>query len=238
MIQKHLISILKLPGFKQLTLFLLYKIKIFSIEFGKRADKDLVRPRTWSNTELKKFASLLQGDIINVSGWKDDDKEGKKYKDYFFNSENYYISNYYGDQGYQNQENEILLDLEKPISNQYINKFDVVFNHTVLEHIFNIEQAISNLCNMSKDMVILVTPFIQQEHYIDNTYNDYWRLTTQALNRILKNNKFEVIYQSSNENSWYHVYIFTIAVRSSSKQASVIDKKSIEYKIGSKLFNA
>ncbi len=236
MIQKYLISILKLPGLKQITFFILKKIRIFSIAFAKRADKNLVRPRTWSNNELRKFSHLFSGDIINVSGWKDDDKEGSKYKNYFINANNYYISNYYGEQGYQNQDCEILLDLEEKIDIKYFDKFDVVFNHTVLEHVFNIEQAINNLCNMSKNVVILVTPFIQQEHYIENAYNDYWRPTTQALNKMLKSNGFDIIYQSSNDNEWYNVYIFTIAVKNGIKNNN-IDKQLIDYCVGNRMFN-
>jgi SAM-dependent methyltransferase len=235
MLQKYLISLLKLPGLKQITFFILNKVKNFSIEFAKRADKNFVRPRTWSNNELKKFSHLFKGNIINVSGWKDEDKEGKKYKDYFINVDKYFVSNYYGNQGYQNQENEMLLDLENPIDNKNIGKFDVVFNHTVLEHVFNIEQAVKNLCDLSKDIVILVTPFIQPEHYIDNAYNDYWRPTTQALNKMLKDNDFNIIYQSSNNNSWYHVYIFTIAVKSGS--TSNISEQLIDYYVGNRMFN-
>lgn len=46
-------------------------------------DKKFRVPRVWSNRELEKFGHLFSGKGVNVSGWKDIDKEGKKYRDYF-----------------------------------------------------------------------------------------------------------------------------------------------------------
>ena len=36
-------------------------------------------PRIWSNKILKRISHNFDGDIINISGWKDDDKEGNNY---------------------------------------------------------------------------------------------------------------------------------------------------------------
>ena len=43
-------------------------------------------PRIWSNKILKRISNNFDGDIINISGWKDDDKEGNSYSEYFINS--------------------------------------------------------------------------------------------------------------------------------------------------------
>ena len=40
-------------------------------------------PRIWSNRELAKFAPLFQGSVVNVSAWKDFDKERMYYREYF-----------------------------------------------------------------------------------------------------------------------------------------------------------
>ena len=40
-------------------------------------DRKFKVPRYWSNEELKKFAHLFKGSVINVSAWKDVDKQGK-----------------------------------------------------------------------------------------------------------------------------------------------------------------
>lgn len=107
-------------------------------------------PRIWSNRELEKFAHLFEGDIVNVSGWKDIDKEGRHYKDYFIKANSYTITNFKTEaRGFQGYSNEIFLDLEKDLpANLYLH-FDVVFNHTTLEHIYSVHKAFSNLCNLS-----------------------------------------------------------------------------------------
>jgi len=40
-----------------------------------RIDNKFQVPRIWSNAELRKFAHLFSGSIVNVSGWIDKDKE-------------------------------------------------------------------------------------------------------------------------------------------------------------------
>jgi len=57
-------------------------------------DRKFRIPRIWSNSELRKFAHLFTGKVINVSAWKDLDKEGNRYKNYFINASEYWISNY------------------------------------------------------------------------------------------------------------------------------------------------
>ena len=56
--------------------------------------KDAIRlNREWSNDELKKFAHLFKGDIVNVSAWKDEDKEEGFYRQYFDRAKSYKITN-------------------------------------------------------------------------------------------------------------------------------------------------
>lgn len=68
-------------------------------------------------------------------------------------------------------------------------KFDVVFTHTVLEHIFNIFIAIKNLCMLSRDVIITVIPFIQPVHICNSKTNscfDYWRFTPYCLDALFR----------------------------------------------------
>lgn len=176
-------------------------------------------PRIWSNSELDKFAHLFNGDIVNVSGWKDFDKNGKYYKDYFVNKKEYFITNAKMDSGYQgDQKNEIELDLTTELPKELYRKFDVCFNHTVLEHIFEIEQAFKNICEMSKDIVILVTPFCQPVHYAkDKSFLDYWRLTPFAIEKLFEKNAFKMLYISSNDDIGAGSYMFSIATRDKGK---------------------
>ena len=119
------------------------------------ADKKFRRARVWSNDQLKLFAHLFKGEVVNVSAWQDKDKQGNSYKSYFKNSNNYWITNFKSEaRGFQgNLENEYYLDLVDPKA-QIDRTFDVVFNHTVLEHIFEVQAAFKNLCNLSNDIVI------------------------------------------------------------------------------------
>lgn len=174
-------------------------------------DRKFRLPRIWSNNELKKIAHLFEGDIVNVSAWKDQDKEGDVYKNYFTNKSSYTITNYKTEAfGFQGMEGEIYLDLEKELPNELVGKFDVVYNHTTLEHVFEIEKAFDNLCLMSKDVVILVTPFLQQMH---TDYGDYWRMTPLAIERLFIKKGFKLIYLSFNDEPRSSVYIFSVACK-------------------------
>ncbi|GAB1540688.1 hypothetical protein NUACC21_33570 [Scytonema sp. NUACC21] len=172
-------------------------------------------PRIWSNRELEKFAHFFSGDIVNVSGWQDGDKEGRKYKDYFINASSYTITNYKTEAcGLQGYTNEIYLDLEDEIPEELLNKFDVVFNHTVLEHIYQFNTAFKNLCLISRDIVLLVVPFLQQMH---TEYGDYWRFTPLTIKRMFEENGMSLLYLSFNGHKNASVYIFCIATKNQTK---------------------
>jgi len=187
-------------------------------------DRKYYLPRIWSNRELEKFSQLFFGDIVNVSGWQDLDKEGKHYKDYFINANTYTLTNYKSDaRGFQGYENEIFLNLEEELPPELLNKFDVVFNHTVLEHIYDVDTAFRNLCLLSKDIIILVVPFLQQMHA---SYGDYWRFTPLAIKKMFENNGMSLLYLSFNSDKNASVYIFCIASKS---PANWIDKIFTEF---------
>ena len=206
-----IVVLIRLPVIGVLAIKTLTAVKRHSIEIMKRAAKNHVRARNWSNAELRKFSSLYSGSVINVSGWKDEDMTGGHYAEYFSNAGEYVISNYPGERGYQSGQDEISLDLETEPPEGLKEHFQVVFNHTTLEHIYRVSKAIANLCAMSSDTVIIVTPFLQQVHYEEGSYGDYWRFTPMCLEKIFKENGLEVLYQSTNDNDWYIVYVFTVA---------------------------
>ena len=106
-------------------------------------DKKFRVARIWSNNELKKIANLYTGDVVNVSAWKDQDKEGIKYRDYFSNASSYSVTNYNSEaRGFQDTPGEIFLNLEDKLPTDLIAKFDTVFNHTTLEHIYEFRMAL------------------------------------------------------------------------------------------------
>lgn len=183
-------------------------------------DRKFRLPRVWSNRELKKFAHLFTGEVVNVSGWKDGDKENGEYRKYFINKRSYTITNYKTEaMGFQGQEGEVFLDLEKELPKDLVGRFDVVFNHTVLEHVFEVQTAFRNLCLMSKDIVILIVPFLQQMH---TDYGDYWRMTPLAVQKMFAKNGMKTLYLSFNDNAEASVYIFAIASREPKKWAEQI----------------
>lgn len=166
-------------------------------------------PRIWSNQELGKIAPLFSGAIVNVSGWKDQDKQGRHYKDYFSNATSYDVTNYGGFRGSQEDGKDIQLDLEAPLPNELNNKFDIVFNHTTLEHIFEVRTAFKNLCLMSKDIVIVVVPFAQTQHEHENI-KDYWRFTPTCLHYLFEENQMEVIYEAANDHKNAGTYVIMV----------------------------
>lgn len=183
---------------------------------GNKIDRKFRVPRIWSNQELEKFAHLFHGNIANVSGWKDEDKEGSLYSDYFLNADHYTITNYDQDKerGYQGSCDEIVIDLEKSLSPAHHGKYNVVFCHTVLEHIFNIDIAFKNLCILSNEVVIVVVPFIQQLHGLNDNVFDFWRFTPYSLKFLFEKNGLKLRYCSSNgDNSNSSIYLFAIGYR-------------------------
>jgi hypothetical protein len=231
-----LVALARLPFLGRLVKTSLRRIRLRSIEVMKRVEKTYVRPRNWSNTELEKFAAAYEGAVINVSGWKDEDQTGGHYRDYFSNARGYFISNYHGERGAKGADCDFFLDLEKDVPQELKGRFQVVFNHTTLEHVYDIHKAIANLCSLSNDTVILVTPFLQQVHFEEGSYGDYWRPTPMCLNRMLAENGFEVIYQNSNDNEWYIVYIFTVATRDPRRWQGRIPFGRISTSVGIRLF--
>lgn len=179
-------------------------------------DKKFRVPRVWSNRELEKFAHLFSGKAVNVSGWKDIDKEGKKYRDYFSNISEYWITNYKSEaRGFQgDQENEIFLNLEEDLDESMYEKFDVVFNHTVLEHIFKVNKAFENLCKLSNDIVIVVVPFLQEQHA---EYGDFWRFTPLAMEKLFQQNNMYMLYINYNDVKNASIYIFAIGCKQQNK---------------------
>ena len=193
-------------------------------------DKKFRVPRVWSNRELEKFGHLFSGKGVNVSGWKDIDKEGKKYRDYFSNISEYWITNYKSEaRGFQgNQENEIFLDLEEDLDESMHGKFDVVFNHTVLEHIFDVNKAFENICKLSNDIVIVVVPFLQEQHA---EYGDYWRFTPLAVEKLFQKNSMDMIYINYNDASDDSIYIFAIGTKDKNKWNKIQTESTNQIKV-------
>lgn len=172
-------------------------------------------PRAWSNTELRRLGVLFSGDVINVSAAADQDKQGGRYRDYFPRAASYTVSNYRRYFPTPGPERELVLDLDVPLADEKLKGgFDAVFSHTVLEHVFDMDTAVGNLCALSRDAVITVVPFIQAFHCEDpGYYSDYWRFTPVALEKLFARHGFSTLYVTWNETPLENIYIFHIASR-------------------------
>jgi hypothetical protein len=189
-------------------------LKSFNLNLGFKDRSKLDRasrlPRIWSNQILRQIAGLFSGDIINVSGWDDRDKEGGHYRDYF-NASSYSISNYNGERGRDDAGDvtTFIIDLSCSLPPSLIGRFDVVYNHTTLEHVFEVETAFRNLCSLSRDIVIVVVPFAQKVHFT-NSYGDYWRFTPMGLRRLFKQNGLQVVFESANHDENAGIYLLFV----------------------------
>ncbi|MCX2978856.1 hypothetical protein [Candidatus Marimicrobium litorale] len=170
-------------------------------------------PRRWSNQELRRFGALFCGDLINVSGWNDEDKQGDVYANYFPNKGSYSISNFGGVRGASDGGREVSLDLSLPPDGEFSSRYDVVFNHTTLEHVFDVSTAFDVLCDLTRDIVILVVPFMQIEHWAKDSYRDYHRFTEFGIISYFEERGFRVLYISSNHNPVFPIYFFCVASR-------------------------
>ncbi len=177
-----------------------------------RIDRQFRITRLWSNREMRKLAPIFTGDIVNVSAWDDRDKEGGHYKDYFSGTSSYYYTNYKGVCGYQQRENEYFVDLTGELPEELYRRFDVVFNHTTLEHIYDIKKAFKNLCDMTKDIVIVIVPFSQVQHETES-YKDYWRFTPSCMRELFKENGLDVIYEAESKHRNAAIYLLFVASR-------------------------
>jgi len=182
-----------------------------------------VIPRIWSNHELKKFAHHFKGDVVNVSAWQDNDKEGRKYANYFSNAKSYTLTNFKEEmRGFQGYSGEIFLDLEKPLPSELEGRFDAVFNHTTLEHVYDFQTAMDNLCKMTRDIAIVVVPFLQVMH---GNYGDYWRFSPEAIAKMFEKRGLSVAYLSFNKQKRTSVYIFCIASKNPDKWKNIFPFK-------------
>jgi len=170
--------------------------------------------RLWSNKELRKIDHLFLGDVVNVSAGENIDKEGGSYDQYFSNKRSFHLTNCAPGEyrGFEGRENEHLVDLSKEVPTNLVGRYDVVFNHTVLEHVFDFRKAFRNLCLLSKDIVIAVVPFAQMQHDTE-AYQDFWRFCPAGLRGLFSENGLEVIYESCNEDANSAVYLFFVGSR-------------------------
>ena len=186
--------------------------------------------REWSNQEIRKIAPFCKGDIVNVSAGDDEDKEGNYYKDYFLNAKSYSMTNWNAGEfrGYKERENEYLLDLTSDLPDSYFCRFDVVLNHTTLEHIFPVQKAFLNLTLITRDLLLLIVPFSQAQHETIS-FKDYWRFTPSCIRELMHVNDLHVIYEAESPYINSSIYLFVVGTKQPEKWKDILPQyKDIE----------
>ena len=170
-------------------------------------------PRVYSNYMLRRVGKLLTGDVINVSGWKDGDKEGGLYRQYFPSASLYHVSNFKGARGTDDsgEGTDLFLDLQQALPAELVGRYDVVFNHTTLEHVPNVEIAFDTLCDLTRDVLILVVPFEQEVHFISGSFGDYQRFSPGGVAHQLSKRGLTPLLVEMNETHTFAKYVFCVA---------------------------
>lgn len=194
-------------------------------------DRKYRLPRIWSNSILRTIAPLFHGDIVNISAWEDKDKEGCFYKDYFCNADSYTITNFGGERGRTGVDGEIYLDLTSELDKKYINRFDVCFNHTTLEHIYDVKKAFSTISLMTKDIFIVVVPFSQTQHESEKI-GDFWRFTPSCLREMFHENGMSVIYEAINGHNNSGIYLIFVGTKNHYKWENKLPQYSMLNSVG------
>ncbi len=154
--------------------------------------------RLWSNDQIRELAAKIDGckRVVNVSGWRDLDKEGGRYRDYFKSNIEYRVTNYPGDteKGFSSDA-DIALDLSKNVPDELVGRFDLALNHTVLEHLRNPEFGFKQISKLTSDLIITVIPWKQVLHFSPGNYGDYFRISPMVMREWHRENGFEILYE-------------------------------------------
>jgi hypothetical protein len=116
---------------------------------------------------------------------------------------------------------EVYLDLSQDLPGEMAGKYDVCFNHTTLEHIFDFRKAFSSICAMSRDIVFIVVPFAQALHESES-FKDYWRFTPSGIRYLFEENEMSVVYEASSPHKNAGIYIIMIASKYPDKWEGIL----------------
>lgn len=195
-----------------------------------KVDRRFRLARLWSNQKLRDIGARCGGAVVNVSAGEDVDKEGRHYRDYFPQADSYTLSNHPDPlfRGFQGEDGEIPLDLREPLAPERERSFDVVLNHTTLEHVYELQAAVDALCGLTRDLLIVVVPFAQVHH--ENTgYEDFWRFTPTALRRLFAERGLETVHLDWNREPNAATYLVAVASREPAKWAGVFGEAPKAY---------
>jgi len=164
-----------------------------------------LEPRAWSNAEIGPIAAAVTGDVVHVSAWLDEDKHGRTYRDYFSHARSYSTTNVGGQRGDVGTA-DFHLDLSMPLAPELVQAYDFVFNHTTLEHVYEVQTALDVLFGLTRSELLVVVPFMQVEHWERPSFADHWRMTRFGLTQACLDRGFEIVSLTSNHNAVWPIY--------------------------------
>lgn len=169
--------------------------------------------RRWSNTALKDMVRSMEGyaSVINVSGWRDEDKQGRFYREYFPDAVEYLVTGYDSDTE-RSATDAPIVDLMDP--NTVKVSADVAFTHTVLEHVPNPHLAVTTLARIARTYILTVVPVVQGFHFSPGNYGDYFRFMPHSMAYMLEANGFQVERVAIGPRYSYTKYMVCLASRS------------------------
>ncbi len=135
--------------------------------------------RILQNYHLKKLSILENGNLIEFGSTNNSSKS-------FFNNINGTFKVDFADKLIG--ENSIKFDLEK--QNEISKKYNIVIIFNVLEHVYDIDNAIKEIKKIlvSGGKLIGATPFLYRVHYAPEDYNRY---TKQFFEKLFKKNNMK-----------------------------------------------
>jgi hypothetical protein len=169
--------------------------------------------------------------VVHGAGDHDEDKAGRHYRDHFPAASSYHVTNYKGFRGATGAEGEIFLDLAGELPPELAQRFDVVFNHTTLEHIYDVRAAFRHLCEMTRDIVIVVVPFAQVTHWSES-FGDFWRFTPMGLRRMYEENDLTVVHEAAGPPRGEPIYLLFVGSRHPERWTASRPSERIDAPIG------
>lgn len=133
------------------------------------------------NSILKDWCKNIQGNVLSIGSSYDIDKEGKKYRDYFYNATKYTTSEVSSKFGC-----DLILDVTN--MSEILNEtYDCVFCIGVLEHVFECRKGLEEITRILKrgGTLIVGFPFNQRLHCEPT---DFWRFTKFTIDLLLRDN--------------------------------------------------
>lgn len=104
-----------------------------------------------------------------------------------------------------NQSVDIIINPDSTLPNIGNGIFDLVLIMDVLEHIPNDQLAMMELSRVIQagGILVVTVPFIYREHEYPN---DYRRYTTKGVEKLLKDNGFDILSMNKIGNIWYVLF--------------------------------